>query len=89
MSFFSQNRDKLLVFAGGLLFGTYGLKALKSKKARKIYVHTLAKGMQMKQDGESYFATILEDAEDMVCEARHMCNEKENEGDPAAKEPTE
>ena len=34
--------NKFAAFAGGLLFGTAGLKILSSRDAKKVYVHTTA-----------------------------------------------
>ena len=33
---------KFVAFAGGVLFGTAGLKVLSSKDAKKVYTHTTA-----------------------------------------------
>lgn len=37
---------KLGIFAGGVLFGTAGLKVLGSKDAKKLYVNCLAAGLR-------------------------------------------
>lgn len=37
---------KLGIFAGGVLFGTAGLKVLGSKEAKKLYVNCLAAGLR-------------------------------------------
>ena len=39
--------EKFLCFAGGVLAATYGVKALKSDKTRKVCVNALAKGMTL------------------------------------------
>ncbi|MDR5587234.1 MULTISPECIES: DUF6110 family protein [Clostridium] len=62
--------EKLMIFAGGVVAGTLGLKALKSKTAKKIYVSTLANGMKLQQDAQNLFETMKEDAQDICYEAR-------------------
>ena len=39
---------KLACFAGGALFGSFGIKLLSSKDAKKAYVHVTAAGLRMK-----------------------------------------
>lgn len=62
--------EKAMIFLGGVAAGTLGVKALKSKAAKKLYVSTLANGMKLQQDAQQLFETMKEDAEDMCCEAR-------------------
>ena len=40
--------NKFAAFAGGLLFGTAGLKILSSRDAKKVYVHTTAAVLRAK-----------------------------------------
>ena len=40
--------SELAAFAGGVLFGTAGVKALGSKDAKKAYAHTAAFGLRVK-----------------------------------------
>ena len=54
------------LFAGGLLFGTAGLKILGSKDAKKVYAHTTAAVLRAKRtvhrnklDPESRFSKRL------------------------------
>ena len=39
----------LALFAGGVLFGSAGIKLLSSKDAKKIYTHTTAAALRMKE----------------------------------------
>lgn len=39
---------KVSLFAGGVLFGTAGIKALTSKDAKKAYTHATALGLRIK-----------------------------------------
>ena len=40
--------SKLACFVGGTLFGSFGIKLLSSKDAKKVYVHATAAGLRMK-----------------------------------------
>ena len=40
--------SEFAAFAGGVLFGTAGVKALGSKDAKKAYAHTAAFGLRVK-----------------------------------------
>lgn len=39
----------LVIFAGGVLFGTAGLKLLTSRDAKKAYTHAAAAALRMKE----------------------------------------
>ena len=71
---------KLACFAGGALFGSFGIKLLSSKDAKKAYVHVTAAGLRMK---DSTVTTVQENAADILASAKEL-----NE-DRAAKEAEE
>ena len=54
------------LFAGGVLFGTAGLKILGSKDAKKVYAHTTAAVLRAKDINEARLAAqeaaVVEDA---------------------------
>ncbi|WP_294378132.1 DUF6110 family protein [uncultured Clostridium sp.] len=68
--------EKALLFVGGLLTGTLGVKALKSKTAKKLCVNTLANGMKLQQDAQTLFQSMKEDAEDVCYEASEAAKNK-------------
>ena len=70
---------KLACFAGGALFGSFGIKLLSSKDAKKAYVHVTAAGLRMK----GTVTTVQENAADILASAKEL-----NE-DRAAKEAEE
>lgn len=70
--------EKAMIFLGGVAAGTLGLKALKSKTAKKLYVTTLANGMKIQQDAQQLFETMKEDAEDLCFEARKEVSKEGN-----------
>ena len=68
------------IFAGGVLFGTAGIKVLSSKDAKKVYTSCTAAFLRAKECVLKTAATIQENAEDVYAEAQQI-----NE-DRAAKE---
>ena len=54
---------KLGIFAGGVLFGTAGIKILSSKDAKKVYTNCTA-------------AVLRENAEDILAEAQQINDER-------------
>lgn len=72
--------EKAMIFLGGVAAGTLGVKVLKSKAAKKLYVTTLANGMKIQQDAQQLFETMKEDAEDLCFEARKEVS-SESEGE--------
>lgn len=65
----------VICFAGGLLFGTAGLKLLSSKDAKNAYVKTVAAGLRMKDCVMDTVNKVQENADDVLAEARSV-NEK-------------
>ena len=63
---------KGIFFAGGVLFGTAGLKILSSKDAKKVYVNSLAAALRMKEGVMKTAVTIQENAEDILAEANQI-----------------
>ena len=63
---------KLGIFAGGLLFGTAGLKILSSKDAKKIYTNCTAAVLRAKDCVMKTATTVQENAEDILAEAKEI-----------------
>lgn len=53
---------KLAAFVGGALFGSAGIKILTSKDAKKVYVHTTAAALRMKDCVMETATTLQETA---------------------------
>ena len=68
--------EELLCFAGGVLAATYGVKALKSEKARKTAVNGLAKCMKLQKDAQTAFQNMREEAEDICYDAKQQADEQ-------------
>ena len=68
MSFYT----KLACFAGGALFGSFGIKLLSSKDAKKAYVHVTAAGLRMKDSVMETVTAVQENAADIVASAKDI-----------------
>ena len=76
-----MNWKKFGAFAGGVLFGTAGLKILSSKDAKKVYTHTTAAVLRAKECVMTTATNIKENAEDILSDAKEI-----NENRAAAEE---
>lgn len=63
---------KLGLFAGGVLFGTAGVKILGSEDAKKFYVNCVAAGLRARDCVMTTATNIQENAEDILAEAREI-----------------
>lgn len=63
---------KLACFAGGALFGSFGVKLLSSKDAKKAYVHVTAAGLRMKDSVMETVTTVQENAADILVSAKDL-----------------
>lgn len=61
---------KLGFFAGGVLFGTAGVKILSSRDARKVYTEVVAAGLRAKDCVLTTTSKVQENAEDILEEAK-------------------
>ena len=79
----SSQMTRLGLFLGGVLFGTAGIKLLSSKDAKKAYTHCTAAALRAKKSVMRTAATIQENAEDILAEAKQI-NEKRAAAEAAA-----
>ena len=63
---------KLGIFAGGVLFGTAGIKLLSSKDAKKVYTECTAAVLRAKDCVMKTVTTVQENAEDIYAEAKQI-----------------
>lgn len=59
-------------FAGGVLFGTAGLKILTSYDARKLYAHCTAAVLRAKDDVMNTVTAVQEGAQDIYADAKEI-----------------
>ncbi len=61
---------RVLLFAGGVLFGTAGIRALTSKDAKKAYTHTTAAVLRAKDDIVKQGTILRENCDDILADAK-------------------
>lgn len=71
------------LFAAGVLFGTAGVKLLTSKDAKKVYAHTTAAALRVKENVMQTVTAVREGAEDIYADAQDI-NERRAEAEAAA-----
>lgn len=72
------------IFAGGVLFGTAGVKLLASRDAKKFYVNCLAAGLRAKDSVMTTANNIQENADDVFAEAREVNRKRAAAAEDAA-----
>ena len=78
--------SELAAFAGGVLFGTAGVKALGSKDAKKTYAHTAAFGLRVKDSVMKTITEVKENANDILAEAKEINEKKAAEAQERAEQ---
>ena len=68
--------EKIGIFAGGVLFGTAGVKLLSSKDAKKVYTNCTAAVLRAKDCIMKTVTTVQENAEDVWAEAKEINEER-------------
>ena len=76
-----------LLFFGGVLFGTAGIKALSSRDAKKAYTHCTAAALRAKKSVMETVTKVQENAEDIYAEAKQINLEREESENPVEFEP--
>ena len=64
-----KKNEKAVLYVGGILTAIVGKKILNSKVVRNTCVSTLAKGMQLQKEAESYVQNIKDEAQDLCYDA--------------------
>ena len=67
-----MNCGKFGIFAGGVLFGTAGIKILSSKDAKKVYTHCTAAVLRAKDAVVDQVTLLQENCSDIYAEAKQM-----------------
>ena len=74
---------KVGLFAGGVLFGTAGIRVLSSKDAKKCYTQATAAVLRAKADVMQTVTTVRENCEDILADAKEI-NERHAAEEEAA-----
>ena len=64
------------IFAGGVLFGTAGIKVLSSKDAKKVYTSCTAAFLRAKECVMNTVSTVQENAGDIYAGAKEINEER-------------
>ena len=67
---------KIALFAAGTLFGSAGFKLLSSKDAKKVYTHTTAAALRMKESVMKTVTTVQENCSDILASATEINEER-------------
>ena len=70
---------KIGLFAGGVLFGTAGIKALSSKDAKKAYTQTTAAALRVKDSVMNTVTAVRENADDIYADAQAINEQRAEE----------
>ena len=68
---------KAALFIGGTLFGSAGFKILGSNDAKKVYVQTTAAALRVRDEAMTCAATVRENCDDILEEAKKINEESE------------
>ena len=68
----SLKLKNLALFAGGVLFGTAGVKILSSKDVKKVYVEGTAAVLRARDCVMKTAETVQENADDILAEAKQI-----------------
>lgn len=74
------------LFAGGVLFGTAGVKLLSSRDAKNVYVKGTAAVLRAKDCLMKTAETVQENAEDILAEAKQVNEKRAAEEEAAVQE---
>ena len=72
---------KFAAFAGGVLFGTAGLKVLSSKDAKKVYTHTTAAVLRAKDCVMTTVTRTKENCGDILADAKAINESRDAEAE--------
>ena len=81
---FKLNWGKLGLFAGGVLFGTAGVKILSSSDAKNVYTQTTAAALRAKDQVMTTVTNVRENAGDILADAKAI--NEQRAADAEAKE---
>lgn len=74
---------KIGLFAGGVLFGTAGIRVLSSKDAKKCYTHATAAVLRAKENVMETVTTVRENCDDILSDAKEINEQRVAEEEAA------
>lgn len=79
---------QIALFVGGVLFGSAGFKLLSSKDAKKVYTHTTAAVLRMKDSTMETVNKVQEQCGDILADAKAINEARAAEAEAAVIEDT-
>ncbi|MCR5627243.1 MAG: DUF6110 family protein [Lachnospiraceae bacterium] len=76
---FDIDLKKVAIFAGGVLFGSVGVKVLSSKDAKKVYTHCTAAALRAKDCAMETYDKVSENCNDILEDAKALNEKREEE----------
>ena len=67
-----MEKKHILLFLGGMLFGSAGIKLLSSNDAKKAYTHVTAAALRCKDSVMETVDTVQENCSDILADARSI-----------------
>ncbi|MBQ5360432.1 MAG: hypothetical protein IIU47_05265 [Lachnospiraceae bacterium] len=67
-----MEKKHILLFLGGMLFGSAGIKLLSSSDAKKAYTHVTAAALRCKDSVMETVDTVQENCSDILADARSI-----------------
>ncbi|SFW50631.1 DUF6110 family protein [Ruminococcus flavefaciens] len=74
---------KIGLFAGGVFFGTAGIRVLSSKDAKKCYTHATAAVLRAKENVMETVTTVRENCDDILSDAKEINEQRAAEEEAA------
>lgn len=74
---------KIGLFAGGVLFGTAGIRVLSSKDAKKCYTQATAAVLRAKSDVMATATKVRENCDDILADAKEINEQRAAEEEAA------
>lgn len=74
---------KIGLFAGGVLFGTAGIRVLSSKDAKKCYTQATAAVLRAKSDVMATASKVRENCDDILADAKEINEQRAIEEEAA------
>ena len=74
---------KIGLFAGGVFFGTAGIRVLSSKDAKKCYTHAAAAVLRAKENVMETVTTVRENCDDILSDAKEINEQRAAEEEAA------
>ncbi|WP_295068242.1 DUF6110 family protein [Ruminococcus sp.] len=75
--------EKIGLFAGGVLFGTAGIRVLSSKDAKKCYTQATAAVLRAKTDVMATASKVRENCDDILADAKEINEQRAIEEEAA------